>query len=316
MRNQVVLFGSFVVDLMARTPRLPTPGETVRGSVFQCGPGGKGFNQGVAAHKAGAGVVMAIKLGRDAFADIALNAMNELGMDRTFVFFSEDVETGVALISVDEQSGQNEIVVVPGASGAITEKDTRSLEKTIEGSAYLLTQLETNLDAIERVVDHAYRNRVKVILNTAPVQNVSAGLLSKAYIITPNEIEAEALTNVKIAGEKDAAIAAAAEFHAKGVQNVIITLGKEGAFVSDGKRAGIIPSPNVKAVDTTGAGDAFNGGLVAALLEGKDLWAAVRFANTLAALSVQRIGTTPAMPTRKEVDDYIRTMAKADHPNG
>lgn len=309
MSKKVMVFGSFVVDLMGRTPHLPVPGETVKGSVFKIGPGGKGFNQGVAAYKAGAGVRMVTKLGSDAFADIALNTMKELGMDTGAVMITQEKETGAALIMVDENSSQNKIVVIPGACETITDAEVDALENYMKESEFLLTQLETNLSSVERIVDLACRNNVKVILNTAPVQPVSDEVLSKTYLITPNEVEAEILSGIEIRDE-EAADRAAEYFLAKGVKNVLITLGERGVYINSGGRKGIIPAYRVKAVDTTGAGDAFNGGLLAALAEGKNIWDAAAFANALAALSVQKIGTTPAMPWREEIDLF---MKEEDH---
>lgn len=304
MGKKVTVFGSFVVDLMGRTPHLPEPGETVKGSVFKMGPGGKGFNQGVAAHKAGADVTMVTKLGRDSFADIALNTMKELKMDTGRVLFSDTVETGCALIMVDEKTSQNEIVVILGACNTITDEEVDSLDDLIGDSEYLLTQLETNVSSVEHIVDIAYKKGVKVILNTAPVQPIEDELLSKIDLITPNEVEAEILTGIKIDGE-EAADCAAEWFFSKGVKNVLITLGGRGVYINTKEKKGIIPAYHVEAIDTTGAGDAFNGGLLAALAEGKDLWEAADFANALAALSVQKIGTTPAMPWREEIDRFL-----------
>ncbi|MEM1485625.1 ribokinase [Oscillospiraceae bacterium PP1C4] len=304
MKKKVTVFGSFVVDLMARTPHLPVPGETVKGSMFKMGPGGKGFNQGVAAHKAGADMIMITKLGKDAFANVALEAMKELDMDTSHIFYSNDVETGSALILVDENSSQNEIVVVLGACNTIDDEDIASVEGVIKNSEYILTQLETNVSATEKVIDIAYKNGVKVILNTAPVQPIRDEVLAKVDLITPNEVEAEILTGIRIDCEENAK-KAADWFFAKGVQNVIITLGGRGVYVATAQKQAIIPAYKVDAVDTTGAGDAFNGGLVAALAEGKDLWQASQFANALAAVAVQRLGTTPAMPTREEIDAFL-----------
>ncbi len=304
MGKKVTVFGSFVVDLMGRTPHLPVPGETVKGSMFKMGPGGKGFNQGVAAHKAGADVTMVTKLGKDTFAEVALQAMKELSMDSGRVFFTKETETGAALIMVDESTSQNEIVVVLGACNTITNEEVESLTDLIEASDYLLTQLETNVSSVEKIVDIAYQKGAKVILNTAPVQPISETVLSKIDLITPNEVEAEILTGICI-DSKESADKAANWFFQRGVKNVLITLGSRGVYIATNEKSGIIPAYQVKAIDTTGAGDAFNGGLVAALSEGKDLWEAAQFANALAAISVQRIGTTPAMPTREEIEQFL-----------
>lgn len=302
--SKVAVFGSFVVDLMARSPHLPALGETVKGSMFKMGPGGKGFNQCVAAHKAGADVVMMTKLGRDSFSNVALDAMAELGMAQDHIFFSDDKETGIALILVDENTGQNEIIIVPGACNTITGEEIRNIETIIKESEYVLLQLEVNQDANEMVVDMAGKYGCKVIVNTAPYSPVTDEFLSRVYMVTPNEVEAEELTGIKVS-DLDSAKRAAKYFYDKGVKKVLITLGSKGVFVSSDGREEIVPAFKVDAVDTTGAGDAFNGGVLAALAEGKDIWEAVRFANGLAALSVQKLGTTPSMPVREEIDAFL-----------
>ncbi len=305
MGKKVTVFGSFVVDLMGRCPHLPVPGETVKGSVFKMGPGGKGFNQGVAAHKAGADVTMVTKLGYDAFADVAIDTMKELGMDTGRLFRTRERETGSALIMVDETTSQNEIVVILGACDTISEEEVESVSDLLDQSEYLLTQLETNISSVEKIVDMAYEKGVKIILNTAPVQPVSDRVLSRVELITPNEVEAEILTGIPVDGEENAG-KAADYFFEKGVKNVLITMGGKGVFLATPQKRGMIPAYRVNAIDTTGAGDAFNGGLAAALAEGKDLWEAASFANALAAISVQRIGTTPSMPDREEIDAFIK----------
>ncbi len=308
MREKVTVFGSCVVDLMSRAPHLPVPGETVRGGLFMEGPGGKGFNQGVAAHKAGADVAMVTKLGRDRMANIALEAMDALGMPRDFLFFSESVGTGTALILVDENSSQNMIIIVPGACATFNAEDIAIVKRRILESAYLLLQLEVNQDANEQVASFAKENGVRVIINTAPYQPITDEFLSGAYLVTPNEVEAEGLTGVRVS-DLESADRAARVFLDKGVQNVLITMGAQGVYVNTEGHSQIIPAFKVKAVDTTGAGDAFNGGLAAALAEGKSLLDAARFANAVAALSVQRLGTTPSMPTREEIDAFLAKQA-------
>ena len=304
MKQKVTVFGSFVVDLMARTPHLPIPAETVKGSYFQQGAGGKGFNQGVAAHKAGADVAMITKMGRDSLANVALDVMTEINLSKEYLFFHDEIATGVALIMVDENSSQNMIVIVPGACSTITEEDISAVEDRIKESAYLLLQLEVNQDANEKVAALAKKNGVKVIVNTAPYQPVSDDFLSGSYLVTPNEVEAEELTGIAVS-DLESADRAAQVFFSKGVQKVLITLGSRGVYINDGTRSEIVPAFRVDAVDTTGAGDAFNGGLLTALSEGKDLWQAARFANALAALSVQKIGTTASMPDREAIDAFL-----------
>lgn len=305
MKQKITVFGSFVVDLMARTPHLPAPGETVKGSFFKQGAGGKGFNQGIAAHKTGADVAMITKLGRDSLASVATDAMDAVGMPKDYLFFNDDAPTGVALIMVDENSSQNEIVIVPGACATITDADIASVEARIKESAYVLLQLEVNQDANEKVARLAKENGVRVIVNTAPYQPVTDEFLSGCYLVTPNEVEAEELTGVPV-DSLESADRAAKVFLEKGVQNVLITLGGRGVYIWSEGMSEIIPAFKVNAIDTTGAGDAFNGGLLTALAEGKSLHDAACFANAVAAISVQRIGTTPAMPTREEVDAFLR----------
>ena len=304
MKQKVTVFGSFVVDLMARTPHLPVPGETVRGSLFKQGAGGKGFNQGIAAHKAGGDVVMITKVGKDSMANVAYEAMDAVGLSKEYVFVNEEVGTGIALISVDENTSQNEIVIVPGACNTITDEDLAKVEDQIKSSAYVLLQLEVNQDANEKVAQLAKDNGVRVIINTAPYQPMRDEFLKGAYLVTPNEVEAEEITGVPV-NDLESADKAAKVFFDKGVENVLITLGSRGVYVATKEESKIIPCFKVQAVDTTGAGDAFNGGFLTALSEGKDLWEAARFGQALAAISVTRMGTTPAMPTREEIEAFL-----------
>ncbi|MBR2570764.1 MAG: ribokinase [Clostridia bacterium] len=303
--KKIVVFGSFVVDLMGRGPHLPVPGETVKSGFFKMGPGGKGFNQGVAAHKAGGDVTMVTKLGKDTFANVALDTMRDLGMDTSRIITTEDYPTGVALIEVDETTGQNAIMVIPSSCDHIEDAEVDALKDLIEGADILLTQLETNMSAIRRVIEMASGMGKTIILNTAPVQPVADDLLAKVSIVTPNEVEAGILSGIKVT-DAESARQAAEWFLSKGVKSVVITMGGMGAFVADGDRREMTPAFSVKAVDTTGAGDAYSGGFVTALAEGKDIFEACRFAAATAALSVTKMGTTPAMPTRAEIDGFLK----------
>lgn len=305
MQRRITVFGSSVVDLMSRAPHLPAPAETVKGSFFMQSPGGKGFNQAIAARKAGGDVAMITKLGRDALAEIPLKAMREADLSEEYLFFSDSVPTGTALIMVDETTGQNAIVIVPGACSTISDDDIAAVADQIAHSEYLLLQLEINQDANEKAAALAKQNGVKVIVNTAPYQPVSDDFLRDVYLVTPNEVEAEELTGIPVT-DKENADRAAEVFFAKGVQNVLITLGGRGVYLNADGVSEIIPAYRVNAIDTTGAGDAFNGGLLAALSEGKSLHDAALFANALAALSVQRLGATASMPLRAEIDAFLR----------
>jgi ribokinase len=304
-KDKIVVFGSFVVDLTSWAKHLATPGETVKGSSFKMGPGGKGSNQGVAASRAGADVTLVTKVGNDVFGKIALDFYKKENMNTQYVFVDQEKETGTALIMVDEYSGQNQILVVSGACDNITEQEIMETEQLIDEASILLLQLEVNMDAIEKVIDMAYAKGKMIVLNTAPAQKLPDSLLKKVDIVTPNEIEAGILTDMKVETEADAQKAAQVLMN-KGVKSVVITMGKNGVFVMTPDRKEFVPSMKVKAIDTTGAGDAFNGGFVTALSEGKDIFEAARFGNIVGALSVTKEGTAPAMPYRTEIDAFIQ----------
>ena len=305
MNKRVVVFGSYVTDLTSRSNGLPKPGQTLIGTAFKSGPGGKGSNQAVAAFRAGADVTLVTKLGDDIFGKAALDFYASEGMDTGFIFTDSEKETGAALIMVDETSAQNEIVVISGACGNITEADIERARPLIESAGFLLLQLEINFDALYRVIDIAHNAGVTVVLNPAPAAALPDEILSKVDIIAPNETEALALTGVAIQNVEDAQRAAAVFFE-KGIKQVVITLGYMGAFATDGGRSELVPRITVDAVDTTGAGDAFLGGFLTALSEGRSLFGALRFGNATGALSVTKKGTAPAMPHRTEIDALMK----------
>lgn len=302
--SRVMVLGSFVVDLMSRSPHFPEKGETVKSSFFKMGPGGKGFNQAVAAKRAGADLSAAIKLGRDEFAQVALNWMERDGMDQSNVCFSEKVPTGAALIMVDDGTGQNMISVYLGASDDFDEADLARLYPEIEACDYLLLQLEINQWALEQVIAFAREKGVKVILNPAPAAALPEALFKGLYAVIPNEVEAKLITGVPV---KEAGCERAADwFFDRGVENVVITLGGDGVYVNNRRESRLVQVyPSTKAVDTTGAGDAFCGGFLAALGEGRDVFEAAEFGNVVGNLAVRRIGTAPAMPTREEIDGFL-----------
>ncbi len=304
-KPKIVVVGSFVVDLMSRTPHLPLPGETVFGGPFKLGPGGKGSNQGVAAHKAGAEVTMVTKLGKEDFADVALNSFRSVGMATDFVFIDDEHETGAALIMVEDGTAENSIVVAVGACNHIRDEEVQRAEEEIKNAAVLLTQLETNLSAVYKAIDLASKYNVPVVLNPAPVQEISEHVYSKISVLTPNETEAERLSGIPVK-DLDGAEKAAGYFRSKGVKYVVITLGANGVYVSGKDFEGHVPAFEMEnVVDTTGAGDAFNGGFVTALAEGKSIKECAVFGNATAGLSVTRMGTAPAMPTRAEIDQFL-----------
>lgn len=305
-RPKITVLGSFVVDLMSRTPHLPARGETVFGGPFKLGPGGKGSNQGVAAHKSGADVTMVTKLGRDEFAQIALQSFKSVGMRTDYVFFDDKHETGAALILVEDGTAENEIVVSIGACNYITDEEVESVREEIKNSKVLLTQLETNLSAVYKAIDIANEYGVMVVLNTAPVQPIPQEIFKKVDILTPNETEASILSGIQVK-DLEGAKKAAEYFVEKGVKSVVITLGANGVYVKSKEFEGHVPAFKVEnVVDTTGAGDAFNGGFATALAEGKNIKEAAIFGNAVAGISVTRIGTAPSMPTREEVDEFLK----------
>jgi len=301
MTARVTVMGSFVVDLMARAPHLPRTGETVKGDGFLIGPGGKGSNQGVAAHKAGAEVDMITKIGTDEFGRIALESFEGAGMSTRYVLQDPGLATGAALIMVDENTGDNKILVALGACSCLTKADIEAARDVIEANPVFLTQLETNMEAVETGLRIAAGKGVSIILNPAPACEVPDELLALVDILTPNETEASIISGVTVSTPEDAEKAARV-LMGKGTKSVVITMGSQGVFAITGEEAHFIPSIEVAAIDATGAGDAFSGALASAIAEGKGFFEAVEFANVAAALSVTKIGTAPAMPPRDEID--------------
>jgi ribokinase len=305
-KPRVTVMGSFIVDLMARAHHLPVHGETVKGSQFMIGPGGKGSNQGVAACRSGSVVTMITKIGADQFSPIALDSFRKEGISTAFVFEDARYPTGTALIMVDENTSENQIVVTPGACDHITEAEIESARAHIEGSKVLLAQLETNFEALAKAIEIAHSKGIKVILNPAPapMSPLPEHLLSMIDILTPNETEASVISGIKVITFEDAAKAAGL-IKSKGIETVIITMGGKGAFVSTQSAEYRIEPFPVDVLDTTGAGDAFNGGLATALAEGMEMHDAVQFANATGALSVTKLGTAPSMPYRHEIDELL-----------
>lgn len=306
--GKITVFGSFVTDLMFRVPRLPVKGETLKASTFKMGPGGKGANQAVAAKRAGASVVMITKIGKDSFGDIALENFKKENINSSFVFQDDDNPTAVASILVDEKTGNNQIAISMGACELITPEEVELARESIENTDVLITQLEANLDATELAIDIASKKGVTVILNPAPAHPLTDELLKKIDIITPNESEAEILCGGIKVEDLEGAKKAAKWLLGKGVKTVIITLGEKGAYLTNNQTECHIEALEVDVIDTTGAGDAYNGGLAAAIAEGKDIIEAARFANVVGALSVTKIGTAPAMPFREDIENFLKNI--------
>jgi len=302
--RKIAIVGSYVADIMARTPHLPSLGETVKGSFFRIGAGGKGFNQAIASAKAGNKPLFITKIGNDHFGKMAIDMLHENGMDTSQIIISPTENTGIALISVDEQSGQNEIIVVPGASGTFSTEDIGKSLHSLKDFDFLLVQLEINNDATLELIKQAKNLHINTILNPAPVQEIQDSLYDGLFLISPNEVEAQQLSGLSYNNDSDCTLIAE-YFLKKGVQNVVITLGKRGAYLNTGKNEYFIDNYKVPVVDTTGAGDAFNGGLLAGLSKGMSVVSAFRYANVVANLSITKTGTSNSMPDEIEINEFI-----------
>jgi len=293
--------GSFVADLAFRTGRIPAWGETLMGQSFQLGPGGKGSNQAVAAARAGGRVSFISKLGQDPFGEMARNLYRAEGIDTQFLFTTASA-TGAATIIIDAEKGENAIIVVPGACFEVTVEEVDQARELITASSIFIAQLELSLAVVEHGLALAHALGVPTILNPAPAAPLPESIYQFIDYITPNETEAAALTGVPVSTVADAEKAADA-FLARGVPNAIITLGAQGAFVKNDRVKAHVPAVSAgPVVETTGAGDAFNGGFAVALSEGMYLVEAVRFGCVTAGISITRPGTAPSMPTRAEID--------------
>ena len=302
--SRVVILGVFVADTAYRAARAPRIGETIMGDSFALGPGGKGSNQAVAAARAGAETHFISRLGRDPFADMALATWARAGVIPA-ITQHDDSYTGAAYIFVEAATGNNAIIICPGVAGMISEADIEARADLIAGASIFVTQLEQPLPAAMRALQIARAAGVRTILNPAPAAPLPKGMLGLCDYVTPNETEAEALTGLPVTSV-DEAIAAAKALRAAGAGAAIITLGDKGALFHDGVRSVHVPVFNAgPVVETTGAGDAFNGGFAAALARGMDPVAAVRFGCATASISVTRPGTAPSMPSRAEIEALL-----------
>jgi len=306
-RARIAVLGLFAADLTSRVPRLPHWHETLEGLGATLGPGGKASNQAIAAARLGAAAIFIGKVGADPFGDMAKRLYDREGVDRTYLATSTSEATGTALILIDSQSGHNAIVVNGGATAALTPAELDAAEPAIRGADLFLSTLEAPTALVVRAVALARRASVPVVLNPAPAREFDWSLLSAVSVVTPNEVEAASLLGVPIASVDDAR-RAAREFRARGGAGAaIVTLGERGAVLSTAGHELHLPVFGVaRVVDTTGAGDAFNGALAVALAEGQPLPAAARFASAAAALSVTALGAANSMPKRAAVEALLR----------
>ncbi len=300
MAGKIVVVGSSNTDMILQMDHIPRPGETILGGQFSMASGGKGANQAVASARAGGNVTFLARVGTDMFGRQAIEGFRADGIDVQHVIQDEEAPSGVALIFV-AADGENSIGVASGANARLMPEDVEQASPLIAAADVLVMQLETPLETIELAATIATQNGVTVILNPAPAQPLSDAVLQNVSILTPNESEAELLTGVAVTDAKGAAEAAKA-LHAKGVGIVIVTLGARGAYVSSDQFTGVVPAFQVSAIDTTAAGDVFNGALAVALSEDQPLADAVRFASAAAALSVTILGAQPSAPFRRDVE--------------
>lgn len=303
MKKTLTVLGSINADHVISVPYFAKPGETLTGENYHIAFGGKGANQAVAAARLGANVAFIGCIGSDGIGETMKNAFAKDGIETAHIHRIADEMTGMAFIQV-AQSGENSIVIARGANAYLDENIVRQSEAKIAQSDCLLMQLETPVPAVELAAKIAKKHGVQVVLNPAPAQPLSDELLSQVDIITPNETEAEILTGVQVTDEQSA-VKAAEVFHQKGIDCVMITLGAKGVFVSQNGESRVIKGFRVKAVDTTAAGDTFNGGFVTALLNGEFFDDAVRFGQAAAAISVTRQGAQPSIPSRQETLDFL-----------
>ncbi|WP_321945523.1 ribokinase [Paraburkholderia sp. J10-1] len=311
MSGRVVILGIYVTDLAFRASRMPMIGETLAGSAFAMGPGGKGSNQAVAAARAGAQVVFCTRVGNDAFGDIARATWAAEGITaRTRAV--EGLATGAAHIFVDDTTGMNAIIVAAGAAATMEPGDAEAIEADIAASQVFVTQLEQPLAAARRGLELARRHGVKTVFNPAPAIALPDDIFPLCDYVTPNETEAQALTGIEIRNADDARRAADVLL-AKGAGAVIVTLGEAGALLHTRDDSVLLPAFNCgPVVETAGAGDGFTGGFAAALARGDDALTATRFGCALAGISVTRAGTAPSMPRKEEVDAMLARTASAD----
>ena len=300
--SRIVVVGSSNTDMVVKTERFPEPGETIIGGDFFMFPGGKGANQAVAAARAGGEVTFICAVGDDVFGENALDGYRDEGIDVTSAKVIKDAASGVALITVNAH-GENEIVVASGTNATLSPIYISEVVEKMKNDALFLTQLETPLDTTAYLARHCKLTNQQLIINPAPAQELSDEILEGLFLITPNETESKILTGISV--EDDASMREAAKvLISKGVQNVIITLGSKGAFFMNAEEQFLVPSFPVKAVDTTAAGDVFNGVLTFCLSKNKNWKESITFANRAAALSVTKMGAQGSAPNIEEINQF------------
>ena len=301
--SEICVLGIFVADISFSGSKIPSIGETILGTKYNVGPGGKGSNQAICIARLGGKVNFFSKIGKDTYGKLALETLKKNNIDTKHIIQNENLQTGVAGILVDKNSGKNAINVITGAPSTLTLEDLKDQINLIKKSKIFLTQLEVPLDVTLHCLKVAKENKVLTILNPAPASELSNEFFKYIDFFTPNETEAEFYTGVKIANEEDAKVASQ-KLLQLGVKKIIITLGEKGLFYSDGNEDIYLKANTVKALDTTGAGDAFNGAFAYALSNKLKIKDALEFANKVAGISTTRAGAANAMPKLDEVEAY------------
>jgi ribokinase len=299
MSSKIIVIGSSNTDMVIQSPKLPLPGETILGGQFFMFPGGKGANQAVAATRLGGSVTFIARIGDDIFGKQAVAQFQKEGIQTRFVSTDPEQPSGVALIMVDNR-GENSIAVAPGANALLSEADIDRASSELIAAKVGLLQLEIPLETVVYTINRLYNAGTKVILNPAPARPLPAEIYPNIYLITPNETEAELLTGIHVR-DITTADRAAQILRKKGVGQVVLTLGAKGAYVCSEEFTGMVAAPLVEAVDTTAAGDVFNGALAVAIAEEMDLKEAVEFACRAAAISVTRMGAQASAPYLHEL---------------
>ncbi|MFQ5823573.1 MAG: ribokinase [bacterium] len=305
-KPKIVVVGSSNTDMIIKLERIPEPGETILGGEFSIAAGGKGANQAVAAARAGGEVVFIACVGEDMFGEQALEGFVKDEINVEYIFKDQHAASGVALIFVDKK-GENSIAVASGANAKLMPEHIDCAKDAITSADILIMQLETPIETVNAAAKLASTRGVKVILNPAPACPLDDETLKHIAILTPNESEAELLTGIKVEDENGAETAANALL-VKGLQAVLITLGARGVYIATSDFRELVPGFSVKAVDTTAAGDVFNGALAVSLAENKPWLEAVRFANAAAALSVTKLGAQPSAPHRVEIESFLQSQ--------
>lgn len=307
MSDSIVVIGSSNVDLIMQVPRIPRPGETISGGVFTQTYGGKGANQAVGAARSGGRVKFISCLGADGFAPDFIQNFQQAGIDTQHVYQVEQAATGTALITIDAQ-GENCIAVAPGANHLLTLSHLTQAREAMQTAAMMVLQCELHPATLRQAIDMGAEMGIPILLNLAPAQALEDSYLAKLRWLVVNESEAAMLTQLPVESPQEVELAAE-NLLEKGAKGVIITLGAKGSYVAEGPSRLRVPAFQVKAVDTTAAGDVYCGSLATALVEGQSSNEAVKFASAAAAIAVTRLGAQPSAPYRSEIDQFLRDNA-------